>query len=236
MGVVYLGFDPLLKRRVAVKTVRSSSMVSGEQPWDVLVHCLQREARATAGLNHPNIVGVYDVVPDGEAISIVMEFVDGKSLAETVPDGSRFSPKSTVEILRCCAAALDHAHARGVIHRDVKPGNIMIDAVGAAKVTDFGIAKLAGDSSTYLTRGYVLGTLEYMSPEQMDARPVNGRTQPGTISATPSCVFRAAAPATVRSSAPLASCLTLRGALARDQCPTPWHRCGYPRGSALGNG
>src|SRR5579864_4969584 len=118
MGVVYLGFDPLLKRKVAVKTVLPSA-ATPDQPWDMLLKRLTREAQAAASLNHPNIMGVYDVVPAEEMFSVVMEFIDGKSLAEAVQAGARGGSPVAIRLLKECASALDHAHSRGIVHRDI---------------------------------------------------------------------------------------------------------------------
>src|SRR5712691_2842194 len=126
MGVVYLGFDPLLKRKVAVKTVLPSA-ASAEQTWDVLLKRLTREAQAAASLNHPNIMSVYDIVPSKEMFSLVMELIDGKTLAEAVPAGAQAGATLAIRALKECAAALDHAHSRGIVHRDIKPANIMVD-------------------------------------------------------------------------------------------------------------
>lgn len=105
-----------------------------------------------------------------------MEFVEGKSVDEIVPANSTASPEFTLRLIKDCASRLDHAHSRGIFHHDVKPGNIMLDdAAGSAKIADFGIAKLL-TSSTDLTGGYAVGTLYYMSPEQMEARSVDGRS------------------------------------------------------------
>ena len=181
MGVVYLGFGPLLERRVAVKTVLPSA-ASAEQTWDMLLKRLTREARAAARLDHPNIMSVYDIVPGEQMFSVVMEFIDGQTLADAVPAGSQSETAVAVRVLKECAAALDHAHSRGIVHRDIKPANIMVDSSGLAKITDFGIAKLI-NSSTDITRGLAVGTLEYMSPEQLNAEPLDGRSDQFSLAA-----------------------------------------------------
>ncbi len=173
MGVVYAGNDPLLKRKVAIKTVLPPNQ-SAELSWDVLVQRLAREAQAAAVLNHPNIIAVYDVVPVDKMFCVVMEFVNGKSVSDLAPLGLIASSEFAVRIVREAAAALDHAHSRGVIHRDVKPSNIIVNEAGVAKLADFGIAKMLG-SATDLTQNVALGTVEYMSPEQVNMKQVDGR-------------------------------------------------------------
>jgi serine/threonine-protein kinase len=174
MGIVYAAFDPVLKRRVAIKTVLPDRD-SSSQSWDVLVKRLAREAQSTAELSHPNIVGVYDVVEADGMFCVVMEFIDGKSLSQAFPAGSPVSAEFVMRMLWECAGALDHAHAHGLVHRDIKLANIMLDKSGVAKITDFGIAKHLNATSE-LTHGFAIGTLEYMSPEQLNAQPVDGRT------------------------------------------------------------
>jgi formylglycine-generating enzyme required for sulfatase activity len=175
MGVVYQAIDTLLRRDVAMKTLPRPE---GQAPreWQEAVQRLLREGRAAASLQHPNIVAIYDILPDGDAPSIVMQLVRGKTLAEVNPSGGPLEPSFVIRVLKQCAGALDHAHARGVIHRDIKPANIMLDDVsGCALVMDFGIAKLLGSTSD-LTKGRFVGTFEYMSPEHMNGNPLDGRT------------------------------------------------------------
>ena len=174
MGVVNLVFDTLLKREVAIKSVLRPQ---GEllQTWQETVQRLIREAQAAGSLHHPNIVAIYDVLPDDNSPSIVMEFVPGKNASEIGSPGQPIDFQTALRVLKQSADALDHAHARGIVHRDVKPSNIMVDETGSVRLTDFGIAKLLG-STTDLTHGLAVGTLEYMAPEQIEARAVNGRT------------------------------------------------------------
>jgi serine/threonine protein kinase len=171
MGVVYLAFDSLLKRNVAIKSVLRPSGES-QQVWDEAVQRLIREAQAAGSLHHPNIVGVYDILINGDSPSIVMEFVDGNTLVEIASPGSQIEPRTLIHVLRQCAGALDHGHSRGIVHRDIKPTNVMLDAEGSVRITDFGIAKHL-NSTTDLTHGFALGTLEYMSPEQLDGKSVD---------------------------------------------------------------
>jgi serine/threonine-protein kinase len=117
MGVVYKGFDPFLDRHVALKSVLPPQ--NSDQSWEVSVKRLEQEARAAARLNHPNIVTVYDVIPAADSFCVVMEFVEGTSLEAACPEGTCASPEFVARIIGECAAGLDHAHSRGVIHRDI---------------------------------------------------------------------------------------------------------------------
>jgi serine/threonine protein kinase len=173
MGVVYLAEDPLLGRQAAIKTVDLSVEDPAER--DFLRNRLLRDARAAAGLTHPNIVSVYDVVEEGDAAYLVLEFVPGDTLAASLATTPIPDLGFTTYILSGMAAALDYTHARGVIHRDIKPANVMIDPSGAPKIMDFGIARIA-DSRTNTPTGMVMGTIDYMSPEQIKGEPLDGRS------------------------------------------------------------
>jgi serine/threonine-protein kinase len=174
MGVVFLAFDTLLEQQVAIKTVRRSDQPY--QTWEALVHWLIREARAAASLRgHPNIIAIYDVIPDPESPSIVMEYVEGQTLADLTQTGQPVELPFGLSVLQQCAAAIDYAGSRDIVHRDVKPSNIMVDQAGVVKLMDFGIAKPI-DSSTDLTRGLAVGTIQYMSPEQLQAQRVSSRS------------------------------------------------------------
>jgi hypothetical protein len=161
-GVVWLAHDERLDRAVAVKRI---PLEGGENPR------AEREALAAARLAHPGIVALYEAGHDDEAWWLVSELVRGRTLADLERDGA-LSDLDVVRIGAALCAALEHAHSRGVIHRDVKPGNVMVADDGAAKLTDFGIAHLA-DATGALTRtGDVVGTLAYMAPEQAEGRRV----------------------------------------------------------------
>jgi serine/threonine protein kinase len=175
MGVVHMGYDPVLRRRVAVKTVLPSA-ASAELDWGTLLRRLTREGRAAAGLNHPHIVAVYDVIEGEAGFSVVMEYVEGQTLERAVPSGSCAPFERAISIISQCAAALDHAHSRNVIHRDIKPANIMLDASGAVKIADFGIAKVTNAVTVDLSKGNVLGTFDYISPERLMDKAIDGRT------------------------------------------------------------
>ena len=172
MGVVYLASDPVLNRQVAVKTVDLS--VEDPQEREFLRSRLLRDARAAAVLKHPNIVSVYDVFEEGGRAYLVMEYVEGDSLAARLKNNPLPDEFALLKVVREMADALDYTHARGVIHRDIKPANVMIDPSGATKIMDFGIARIS-DTRTVTPTGMVMGTVEYMAPEQILGEPVDGR-------------------------------------------------------------
>ncbi len=164
-GEVYRAKDTMLDRDVAIKRIRID-VFDGEQRDEVRKRSI-REAQLAAALNHPKIVTIHDVVDCPDAIFIVMEYVSGETLRETINKTGRLSLVETIEILSQTAEALDFAHGQKIIHRDVKPGNIMVRADGGVKVMDFGIAK--SEASGNLTAvGAILGTPNYMSPEQAE--------------------------------------------------------------------
>ena len=171
MAEVYLARDLLLDRPVALKVLFPE--FSADRNF---VERFRREARAAANLNHPNIVAVYDWGEEGGTYFIVMEFVDGPTLRELIRSEGPLLPFRAAEIAAEIAGALDFAHRRGVIHRDVKPGNVLIS--GLVKVTDFGIARAAtGDPQESLTQtGAVMGTATYFSPEQAQGLPIDPRS------------------------------------------------------------
>ncbi len=172
MAEVYLARDELLDRQVAVK------VLFPELARDVnFVERFRREARAAAGLNHHNIVSVYDFGEDDGSYFIVMEYVDGETLRDIIRTEGPLEPSRVVEIASEVAAALAIAHANGIVHRDVKPGNVLISSTASAvKVADFGIAR-AGDPRESLTQtGAVMGTATYLSPEQAQGADLDERT------------------------------------------------------------
>ncbi len=175
MGVVYLANDPDIERPVAIKTVRPEG-VGGETPQD-LENRFLKEARLAGRLQHPNIVTVYDVGRDHGVCFIAMEYVDGHPLTRYLSAGAEMPLSARVGIIRQVAEALGHAHERGVLHRDVKPGNILVAKDGRVKVTDFGIGKFTEASTSELTRtGHMVGSPAYMSPEQVKGEKLDGRS------------------------------------------------------------
>ena len=172
MGVVYLAQDPMLNRKVAVKTVDLG--VEDPVEREFLRSRLLRDARAAAVLKHPNIVSIYDVFEEDGHAYLVMEYVEGESLEALLKSNPLPGPVMILNVLRQMADALDYTHARGVIHRDIKPANVMLDSTGTAKIMDFGIARIT-DARTVTPTGMVMGTVEYMAPEQILANAVDGR-------------------------------------------------------------
>ncbi len=164
MGVVFKGRDPLIGRAVAVKTITSGVAESSD-----LLERFYREARAAGGLQHPNIVTIYEMAESGGAPFIAMEYLEGESLEKLISRKPTLPLSTKLDYIVQACRALDFAHRRGVIHRDVKPANIVVTREGIVKVVDFGIARLADNSKTQT--GTLLGTLAYMSPEQLRGQP-----------------------------------------------------------------
>ncbi len=173
MGIVYRAKDPAIGRTVAIKTIRLSELAE-EKELQQLRQRLMREAQSAGILSHPGIVTVYDVAEDESNAFIFMEFVEGETLEKLLLARQPPSREHLLRIFRQTAAALDFAHSKGIIHRDVKPANLMVTSGGDAKITDFGIAKIVSQQMTMT--GMVLGTPYYMSPEQVQGHPVDGRS------------------------------------------------------------
>ena len=170
MAVVYKAYQPALERYVAIKVLPQQFTFDRE-----FVERFLREARAAARLNHPNIVTIHDVGQADGTYYIVMEYVEGPSLTDLLHRQGALLPQQVAQIVAQVASALDYAHQQGFIHRDVKPSNVLLGAGGVAKLTDFGIVKAA--EGTRLTQtGTLLGTPEYMSPEQAKGLGVDHRT------------------------------------------------------------
>ncbi len=163
MGVVWEGWDELLARRVAVKQVRIQPGLSEAEAL-LARHRVIREARITARLHHPSAVTIYDVVDDGEYPCLIMQFVPSDSLNGLLRERGTLAPAQVGRIGADLASALQAAHAAGIVHRDVKPGNVLITDDGSAKLTDFGISHAAGDV-TLTSTGMVSGTPAYLAPE-----------------------------------------------------------------------
>src|SRR5262245_59692810 len=170
MAEVYLARDESLNRLVALKALFPEF---AREPS--FVERFRREAQAAANLNHPNIVGIYDWGQESGTYFIVMEYVEGRSLRALMRNEGPIDPGQAADITAEIASALAFAHRRGVVHRDVKPGNVLITPQGHVKVTDFGIAR-AGASDGLTQTGSVMGTATYFSPEQAQGLPVDGRS------------------------------------------------------------
>jgi eukaryotic-like serine/threonine-protein kinase len=193
MGIVYEGFDPVIERTVAIKTILPSQL-NGAEFVGVMAR-FKREAQAAGRLNHPGIVAIYDYgeevaqdvgeedatmmapnagAPQERVAYIAMEFIKGRELRDFFEKGERFAMPEVVRIMSEMLDALDHAHSQGVVHRDMKPANLILLENGRVKVADFGIARV--EASELTQTGTVLGTPSYMSPEQFMGHPVDGRS------------------------------------------------------------
>jgi serine/threonine protein kinase len=170
MGVVYEALDPTIGRKIALKTIRFDGIGTTA---DEAARRFKNEARAAGGLNHPSIVTVYDAGEDSGILYLAMEFIEGSTLEALLRTQRTIATAQTIDIVRQICAGLDFAHAKGIVHRDIKPGNIMLAAHGMAKITDFGIAR-AGEAMTIT--GQVVGTPNYMSPEQVLGKTLDGRS------------------------------------------------------------
>jgi len=168
MGVVFKGRDPFIGRLVAVKTITTGIVDNPE-----LLARFRREAQAAGGLQHPNIVTIYEMSEFEGTPFIAMEYLEGASLEKTIAEQARLPLVHKLGYLVQACRALDYAHRRGVIHRDVKPANIMVTSEGVVKVVDFGIARIVDTAKTQT--GVLLGTLSYMSPEQVRGQHADER-------------------------------------------------------------
>jgi beta-lactam-binding protein with PASTA domain/tRNA A-37 threonylcarbamoyl transferase component Bud32 len=176
MAEVYRARDIRLDRIVAIKTLRAD--LARDQIFQAR---FRREAQSAASLNHPNIVAVYDTGEDmatGTPIPyIVMEFVDGRTVRDLLQDGHRLLPERSLEIIDGVLRALDYSHTAGIVHRDIKPGNVMVTRNGDIKVMDFGIARAMSDAQATMTQtAQVIGTAQYLSPEQARGERVDARS------------------------------------------------------------
>ncbi|WP_349410454.1 Stk1 family PASTA domain-containing Ser/Thr kinase [Pseudalkalibacillus sp. SCS-8] len=170
MAVVYKAEDLILDRIVAVKVLRSEYSTD-----DDFIRRFRREAESATSLNHPNIVNIVDVGEEDQLYFIVMEYVEGKTLKQIIREKGPLSPTESIEIMKQISSAIAHAHEHHIVHRDIKPHNILIDRKGNAKVTDFGIA-LAATSATITHTNSVLGSVHYFSPEQARGGIANNKS------------------------------------------------------------
>ncbi len=179
MGVVYRGWDPSLGRQVAVKTLKADVALDPEYRERFL-----REARAAAALSHPNLVPIYFIGEEGGLPFFAMELLEGRSLEALVREEGRISPARAVEWIRQAAAGLQAAASREIVHRDIKPSNLVLASDGTLKVTDFGLARLAAGDAGLTLAGEVLGSPNYMAPEQASGQPADQRSDIYSLGAT----------------------------------------------------
>ena len=172
MGVVYRANDPMLSRTVAIKTVNMS--VEADERAEYEARFFQ-EAKAAGGLNHPNIVTIYDIGNNDNVAYMAMELLEGDELRALMVPGSPFAPARAMEIAAQVADGLSYAHQRGIVHRDIKPANIMVLIIGSAKITDCGIARLR-QAEVRTQTGIVMGSPRYMSPEQVAGKRADPRS------------------------------------------------------------
>jgi len=173
MGIVYEGRDPNLERRVAIKTVKVENL--SEEAAAEYEARFRTEARSAARLQHPNIVSVYDSDRDGDIAFLVMEYIQGDDLKYHLDKGIRYSLEQSLKMIRDLLSALDYAHKQGIVHRDIKPANLLIEPGGRVKLTDFGVARIQDSGEATRTQGSMVGTLKYMSPEQVQGQKIDSR-------------------------------------------------------------
>ena len=169
MAEVWCAEDEVLGRRVALKLMGGRFAEDPE-----FRERFRREAQAAAGLTHPNIVAIFDRSEWDGTPYIAMELVDGRTLKELVTERGPLPPEIAISLTEQILRALGYAHRRGIVHRDIKPQNVIIDGEGQAKVADFGIAR-AGETSEMTQAGAIVGTMQYLSPEQAEGHPVDRR-------------------------------------------------------------
>jgi serine/threonine-protein kinase len=172
MGTVYKAVDPLIDRVVAIKTINLSLALDEKDEYESRFY---QEAKAAGRLSHPNIVTIYDVGKSEEIAYIAMEFLQGRELRDILNDGKRMPVEQVINVVAQVAQGLAYAHEHGIVHRDVKPSNIMVVREGHVKITDFGIARMASAAVRTQT-GMVLGSPKYMSPEQVVGKLTDQRS------------------------------------------------------------
>ena len=173
MGVVYRANDPMLNRMVAIKTINTEE--AGHEGMAEYEARFYTEAKAAGGLNHPNIIIIYDIGKSGHLVYMAMEYINGKELREMLADGKPLPVAQAVDIAAQVAEGLAYAHQHQVVHRDIKPANIMITPEGRAKIADFGIARMRS-TETRTQTGVILGSPKYISPEQVVGKRADHRS------------------------------------------------------------
>lgn len=178
MGIVYKAYDTKLDRYVAIKMLSSSALDKGR-----FVERFKREAKNQAKLSHPNIVAVYGFIEYSNLLGIIMEYVEGESLEKVIDKQGRFNLQDVVYIFKQLLQGMGYAHTKGFVHRDIKPSNIILNKEGVTKIMDFGISKSLFDNSMTKT-GSKIGTVYYMSPEQIKGQDVTNRSDIYSIGCT----------------------------------------------------
>jgi serine/threonine protein kinase len=169
MGVVYRARDPIINRLVAIKTI-----TTGVANDPAMLQRFYREAQSAGGLQHPNIITIYDMGNEGDLPYIAMELVEGENLEQVIARRAAIPVSLKLVYAMQACRAFDYAHKRGIVHRDIKPGNIMVAKDGTVKVVDFGIARVLETSKTQT--GMLIGTFAYMSPEQYHGEHADERS------------------------------------------------------------
>lgn len=173
MGVVYKALDPDINREVAIKTIRFEAVTDGVEKEELMKRFM-KEAQAAGKLTHPNIITIYDVGREKDSTYIVMQYIEGESIKDVIESGKQFTPHKIIDLMVNLCDALDYAHPKGIVHRDMKPGNILVNKEGKPFIVDFGVARV--ETSTMTQTGQTLGTPSYMSPEQVMGQKVDGRS------------------------------------------------------------
>jgi serine/threonine protein kinase len=173
MGVVYQANDPMLNRMVAIKTINMEE--AGHEGMAEYEARFYTEAKAAGGLNHPNVIIIYDIGKSGHLVYMAMEYIEGRELREMLVEGQPLPVLQAVEIAAQVGEGLAYAHQHHVVHRDIKPANIMITPEGRAKIADFGIARMRS-SETRTQTGVILGSPKYISPEQVVGKRADHRS------------------------------------------------------------
>lgn len=174
MGIVYKALDPDIDREVAIKTVRFDLVSEEDSENEEIMERFMREAQSAGKLTHPNIITIFDVGREESLTYIVMQYIQGQSLQRLIASGDKLPTTEVVHLYDQICSALDYAHSFGIVHRDVKPGNILLDKEGKPFIVDFGVARV--DTSTLTQSGTAVGTPSYMSPEQVMGKKVDNRS------------------------------------------------------------
>jgi len=211
MGTVYKAYDELLKRNVAVKVLVRNSPRRKRTDFERF----RQEARSAAGLHHPNIVTIFDVGETDDYNYLAMEYLDGRNLHELLSSKKKFSVREATTIVRQVAIGLQAAHEQGIIHRDIKPGNIVLLRDGKVKVTDFGLAKVVHEDASVTREGALIGTPSYMSPEQCSGIEVDARSDIYSLGLTFFQLLTGRLPYTGNSAS------IIRNHASLEPCPSP---------------